>query len=61
MENGPDVLGVPMEVKREILLSLHEVSSSSIDLPEDWEGSAPDQLLLQLASTWEIDLQHFGK
>lgn len=60
MENGPDVLGIPMEVKREILLNLHE-ASSSVDLPEDWEGSAPDQLLLQLASAWEIDLQHFGK
>ncbi|KAL0362249.1 UNVERIFIED_CONTAM: Microtubule-associated protein TORTIFOLIA1 [Sesamum calycinum] len=60
MENGPDVLGIPMEVKKEILLNLHE-ASSSIDLPEDWEGSAPDQLLLQLASAWEIDLQHFEK
>ncbi|KAK6132931.1 hypothetical protein DH2020_033315 [Rehmannia glutinosa] len=60
MENGPDVLGIPMEVKREILLNLHE-ASSSIELPEDWEGSAPDQLLVQLASAWEIDLQHFGK
>ncbi|KAL2472982.1 Microtubule-associated protein TORTIFOLIA1 [Forsythia ovata] len=60
MENGPDVLGIPMEVKREILLSLHE-ASSSVELPEDWEGETPDQLLLQLASAWEIDLQHLDK
>lgn len=60
MENGPDVLGIPMEVKRETLLNLHE-ASSTVDLPEDWEGSAPDQLLLQLATAWDIDLQHFGK
>ncbi|PIN15842.1 hypothetical protein CDL12_11508 [Handroanthus impetiginosus] len=60
MENGPDVLGIPMEVKREILLNLHE-ASSSVEVPEDWEGSAPDQLLLQLAAAWEIDLQHFEK
>ena len=60
MENGPDVLGTPMEVKREILLNLHE-ASSTIELPDDWERSAPDQLLLQLATAWDIDLQHFGK
>ncbi|KAL2496290.1 Microtubule-associated protein TORTIFOLIA1 [Forsythia ovata] len=62
MENGPDVPRIPMEVKREILLNLHESSSSSsLDLPEDWEGAAPDQLLLQLASAWNIDLQHLVK
>ncbi|XP_010276037.1 PREDICTED: microtubule-associated protein TORTIFOLIA1-like [Nelumbo nucifera] len=56
MENGPDVLGIPMEVKRELLLSLQEVSSA-MDPPEDWEGATPDQLMLQLASAWGIDLQ----
>lgn len=60
MENGPDVLGIPMELKREMLLNLNE-ASSSLELPEDWEGSAPDQILVQLASAWEIDLQNFGK
>lgn len=60
MENGPDVLGIPVEVKREILLNLHE-ASSSFELPEDWEGDTPGQLLLQLTSTWEIDLQHLDK
>ncbi|KAG8386146.1 hypothetical protein BUALT_Bualt03G0118700 [Buddleja alternifolia] len=59
MENGADV-GIPMEVKREILFNLHE-ASSSVELPEDWEGSAPDQLLLQLASAWEFNLQNFDK
>lgn len=61
VENGTDVLGIPMEVKREILVNLDE-ASSTIDLPEDWEGLMPDQLLLQLASVWNIvDLQHLHK
>ncbi|KAL9160081.1 hypothetical protein ABFS82_08G176700 [Erythranthe guttata] len=59
MENGADVLGIPMEVKKEILLNLNE-ASSLIELPDDWEGSSPDQMLIQLASAWEIDLQNFG-
>ncbi|KAL8098611.1 microtubule-associated protein TORTIFOLIA1 [Apium graveolens] len=59
-ESGPDVLGTTMEVKREILLNLNE-ASSTIDPPEDWEGVSPDQLLLQLASAWEIDLQQLEK
>ncbi|KAJ8763682.1 hypothetical protein K2173_003154 [Erythroxylum novogranatense] len=60
MENGPDVMGITMDLKRDILLNLHE-TSTSMDLPEDWEGAAPDQLLLQLASAWGIELQHFEK
>ncbi|CAI0379989.1 unnamed protein product [Linum tenue] len=60
MENGADVLGIPMELKRELLLNLHE-ASTGIDLPEDWEGVGPDQLLLQLASAWGIELQQFDK
>ena len=60
LENGPEVLGIPLELKKELLLNLHE-ASSSIDPPEDWEGAAPDQLLLQLASAWEIEVQRFDK
>ena len=60
LENGPDVLSIPMEVKRELLLNLHE-ASSTMDPPEDWEGVMPDQLLLQLASAWRIDLQQHEK
>ncbi|KAK2984835.1 hypothetical protein RJ640_004660 [Escallonia rubra] len=60
IENETDVLGIPMEVKREMLLNLNE-ACSSFDPPEDWEGVAPDQLLLQLASVWEIDLQQLEK
>lgn len=60
MENGPDLMGIPMEVKKEILLNLHEASSTT-DPPEDWEGATPDQLLLQLASSWGIDLQRLEK
>lgn len=60
LENGPHVLGIPMELKKELLLNLHE-ASTTMDPPEDWEGPAPDQLLLQLASAWEIELQQFDK
>ncbi|CAN1147046.1 Microtubule-associated protein TORTIFOLIA1 [Linum perenne] len=60
MENGPDVMGIPMELKRELLLNLHE-ASTTFDLPEDWEGVDPEQLLLQLASAWRIELQQFEK
>ena len=60
MENGPDFMGIPMEVKKEILLNLNEASSTT-DPPEDWEGAMPDQLLLQLASSWGIDLQRLEK
>jgi len=61
VEKGRDVLGIPVEVKREILVNLDE-ASSTIDLPEDWEGLMPDQLLLQLASVWDVaDLQQLHK
>lgn len=59
MENGPDIFGIPMEVKRDLLLNLHD-ASSALDLPEDWEGATPDQLMLQLASAWDIDLPQPG-
>lgn len=58
MENGPDTFGIPMEVKKELLLNLHEAST---DASEAWEGVQPEQLLLQLASAWEIDLQQHDK
>ncbi|CBI26604.3 unnamed protein product, partial [Vitis vinifera] len=60
MENGPDIMGIPIEVKRELLLNLNEASATT-DPPEDWEGATPDQLLLQLASAWGIDLQQLEK
>ncbi|XVF34037.1 hypothetical protein REPUB_Repub18cG0022600 [Reevesia pubescens] len=60
LENGPDALGIPMELKNELLLNLHE-AASTIDPPEDWEGATPNQLLLQLASAWGIELQQFDK
>ncbi|KAL5972705.1 hypothetical protein ACLOJK_039510 [Asimina triloba] len=59
MENGSDFLAVPAEVKREILLSLHE--ATALDLPEDWDGATADQLMLQLASAWGINLQQLEK
>lgn len=49
MEHGPDVLVLPMDLKKEMLLNLHDACSST-ELPEDWDGSAPDHLILQLAS-----------
>ncbi|XP_065862339.1 microtubule-associated protein TORTIFOLIA1 [Euphorbia lathyris] len=60
MEEGANVLGIPMELKKELLLNLHE-ASTTMDPPEDWEGAAPDQLLIQLAAAWGIELQHFDK
>ncbi|CAJ2639698.1 unnamed protein product [Trifolium pratense] len=57
-ENGPDTFGVPMEVKEELLRNLHDASTDTV---EGWEGAPPDQLLLQLASGWEIDLQQHDK
>ncbi|XP_021758850.1 microtubule-associated protein TORTIFOLIA1-like [Chenopodium quinoa] len=59
VENGPDIFNIPIEVKRDLLFSLHD-ASSSIELPEEWEGATPDQLMLQLASAWDIDLQQPG-
>ncbi|GLT60736.1 hypothetical protein SLA2020_334900 [Shorea laevis] len=60
LENGPDALNIPMELKKELLLNLHEVSSA-MDSAEDWEGATPDQLLMQLASAWGIEVQQFEK
>ncbi|XP_058093537.1 microtubule-associated protein TORTIFOLIA1-like [Magnolia sinica] len=59
MENGPDFLGIPIEIKRELLLSLHD--ATVVDPPEDWEGATADQLMLQLASAWGINLQQLEK
>lgn len=60
LEHGPEVLGIPMEVKKELLLNLHE-ASLAMDPPEDWEGAMPDQIVMQLASAWGIDIQQHGK
>ncbi|KAH0434769.1 hypothetical protein IEQ34_026764 [Dendrobium chrysotoxum] len=58
-ENGADFLSIPMEVKREILLNLHEVST--MDLQEDSYGASANQALAQLASAWGISIQHLMK
>ena len=60
LENGSDVFGLPTEVKKELVLNLHE-ASLAMDPPEDWEGATPDQLLVQLASSWGINLQQHDK
>lgn len=60
LENGPNSVDIPMEVKKELLLNLHE-TSSTLDPSDEWEGATPEQLLLQLASAWEIDLQRHDK
>ncbi|XP_010923928.1 microtubule-associated protein TORTIFOLIA1 [Elaeis guineensis] len=59
IENGADVLSIPIEGKREILLSLHE--ASAMEPPEDWEGATPVQIMMQLASCWGINLQQLIK
>ncbi|XP_051135310.1 microtubule-associated protein TORTIFOLIA1-like isoform X2 [Andrographis paniculata] len=58
IDSGPDALGIPMEVRRELLVNLQE-ACSSVEHP--LEGSRPDQLLHQLGSAWEIDVKHFGR
>lgn len=60
VESGTEIVGIPMELKREILLNLNE-ASSTIEPPDEWEGMVPDQLLLQLASAWDIDLHQLEK
>lgn len=54
-ENGADFLEIPPQGKREILLNLNEVPVNEI--PEDWDGATPDQIMSQLASSWGINLQ----
>ncbi|GLJ31123.1 hypothetical protein SUGI_0623200 [Cryptomeria japonica] len=58
VESDPDCLGLPLDVKKELLLGLQE--SSGMELPEDWEGNTVDEILLQLASAWSIDLPQNG-
>lgn len=60
LQDGADTFGVPMELKTEILYNLQD-ACSTMDPPEDWEGPVPEQLVVQLASVWEIDLQQFDK
>ncbi|KXG36351.1 TORTIFOLIA1-like protein 1 isoform X2 [Sorghum bicolor] len=55
MENGSDYLGIPLDAKQDLLLGLHE--ATAIELPDDWEGATPMQIMKQLASSWRIDLQ----
>ncbi|KAL6840610.1 hypothetical protein ACP4OV_029474 [Aristida adscensionis] len=55
MENGSDYLGIPLDAKQDLLLGLHE--ATAIELPDDWEGATPVQIMKQLASSWHIDLQ----
>ncbi|XP_078436690.1 microtubule-associated protein TORTIFOLIA1-like isoform X2 [Wolffia australiana] len=43
------------ETKREILMALH--AASSMELPEEWEGPSPEQMVRRLASAWGINLQ----
>ena len=57
-ENVPDTFAIPMELKEELLRNLIDVST---DTSEGWEGVPPDQLLLQLTSVLEIDLQQHDK
>ncbi|VAH29497.1 unnamed protein product [Triticum turgidum subsp. durum] len=55
MENGSDYLGIPRDAKNDLLFGLHE--ATAIELPDDWEGATPVQIMKQLASSWHIDLQ----
>ncbi|KAL5198482.1 hypothetical protein ABZP36_001994 [Zizania latifolia] len=55
MENGSGYLGIPRDAKNDLLLGLHE--ATAIELPDDWEGATPVQIMKQLASSWRVDLQ----
>jgi hypothetical protein len=55
MENGSDYLRIPLDSKRDLSLGLHE--ATAIELPDDWEGAAPVQIMKQLASSWRINMQ----
>lgn len=59
VENGADFLNIPLDWKREILLNLQK--ASAFEPPEDWEGASPDQLVMHLASTWDLNLQQLIK
>lgn len=59
MENGEHFIGIPVEVKREILFNLYE--TSVMELPEDWEGASTEQMMVQLASAWGINIQQLIK
>ncbi|KAK3127185.1 hypothetical protein QOZ80_7AG0569550 [Eleusine coracana subsp. coracana] len=55
MENGSDYLGIPLDAKQDLLLGLHE--ATAIELPDDWDGATPVQIMKQLASSWRINMQ----
>ncbi|KAH7675630.1 Armadillo-like helical-containing protein [Dioscorea alata] len=59
IENGPEFLGISLEGKRQILLDLHE--ASAMEPPEDWDGPTPEQMMVHLASAWEINIQQLIK
>ncbi|KAG4139923.1 hypothetical protein ERO13_D07G224950v2 [Gossypium hirsutum] len=49
IENGHDALGITMELKKELLLNLHE-AASTMDPPENWEG----QYLINFYYNWHL-------
>ncbi|XP_042420174.1 microtubule-associated protein TORTIFOLIA1-like [Zingiber officinale] len=59
VENDANFLRIPLELKREILLNLHE--ACTLELPENWEGALPDQLMMHLGSAWGLNLQQLIK
>lgn len=58
-ENGADFLGIPLDGKREILMNLRD--ASLMESPEDWEGAPIEELMMQLAFVWGINIQPFIK
>lgn len=55
VEHGADYFDIIPDVKKEILFNLQEVQG--VELPEDWDGATVEQIMVQLASSWEISLQ----
>lgn len=60
IEHGRYVIEISKEVKTEILVNSNE-ASSTIEPLQDWEGMIPEQILSQLASTFDINLQQLQK
>ncbi|CAN6452244.1 unnamed protein product [Victoria cruziana] len=59
VDNGAEFVSISLESKKALLVGLYE--ASRMEPPDDWEGVPADELMMQLATIWEIELQQFRK
>lgn len=52
--NGADCLGLSAEVKKDLVSGLQD--ASTMKFSESWMASTAEQLALQLANAWSIDI-----